>query len=128
MKTRYRNHAFTMTEITIVLAIVMIIIAIAIPTWLRQRENSRGIKCQENLAKISDAKEQYAMEFKISNGGIVDYPVALMTPNGSSVGYLKSEPFCAAGGTYTANAVGTDPTCSIGTSTAPYEPHVIMGR
>ena len=122
------KSGITLIEITIVLAIIAIIVAIAAPTWMRQRENARGIACQENLVKISHAKEQYAMEFHISYGGTITYPDDLLSPPGSTgtnQGYLKVVPRCPADGVYTANPIGTDPTCSIGSLTAPYEPHVM---
>ena len=59
---------FTLVEIMIVVAIIGIIIAIAVPAFLRARENSRGRACQENLAKIDGSKEQYGLEFKLGNG------------------------------------------------------------
>ena len=123
-----RQQGLTMLEIVIVLAIISIIVAIAAPTWLRQRENARGVACQENLTKIDQAKEQYAMEFRVSNGGVIIYPDDLISPPGSSgpnQGYLKVIPRCPADGIYSANPVGADPTCSIGSSVAPYEPHIL---
>jgi hypothetical protein len=89
---------------------------------------SRGIACQENLAKISDAKEQYAMEFRISNGSSITYPDDLLSPPNATAanqGYLKATPVCPSLGTYTPNVIGTDPTCSIGTTILPFEPHVM---
>lgn len=57
---RRTAKGFTLVEIMIVVAIIGIIIAIAVPAFLRARENSRGRACQENLSKIDGAKEQYA--------------------------------------------------------------------
>lgn len=121
-----RTKGFTLVEIMIVVAIIGIIIAIAVPAFLRARENSRGRACQENLSKIDGAKEQYALEFRLSQGGVVDM-TNLVSPGAatSGQGYLKQSPNCPSGGTYTVNNVGTDPTCSIGTTNAPFEPHVV---
>ena len=60
------------SPIMVVMAVIAIVVAIATPTWLRQRELSRGRACQENLLKINGAKEQYALEFKVVNGSAVD--------------------------------------------------------
>jgi general secretion pathway protein G len=128
MRERKTLSGFTMIEVVIVLAIISIIVAIAAPTWLRQRENARGVACQENLAKIAHAKEQYAMEFHISNGGTIIYPDDLISPPGTTgpnQGFLKVVPRCPANGVYSANPIGVDPTCSIGSSVAPYEPHIL---
>jgi prepilin-type N-terminal cleavage/methylation domain-containing protein len=107
------KKGFTLVEIMIVVAIIGIIIAIAVPAFLRARENSRGRACQENLTKIDGSKEQYALEFKLANAATVTM-AQLLEPNGSGVGtgYLKREPICPAGGTYTVGAIGTDPSCS----------------
>jgi prepilin-type N-terminal cleavage/methylation domain-containing protein len=104
---------FTLVEIMIVVAIIGIIIAIAVPAFLRARENSRGRACQENLAKIDGSKEQYGLEFKLSNGASVTL-AQLIQPGTATVGegYLKKTPTCPANGTYTTNVLGTDPTCS----------------
>ncbi|GIX45152.1 MAG: hypothetical protein KatS3mg130_1560 [Candidatus Sumerlaea sp.] len=72
-------------------------------------------------------KEQYALEFKLSNGGTVTMAELIDPPGataGNKEGYLKAEPQCPSGGTYTVNPIGTDPTCSIGSSNAPFTPHI----
>jgi hypothetical protein len=80
-------------------------VAVAVPAFLRARENSRGRACQENLAKIDGAKEQYALEHNLKTGAKVTMKDLVGT-------YLKRTPTCPAGGTYTLNAVGENPTCS----------------
>ena len=122
------SRAFTLVEIMVVIAVIAIVVAIATPTWLRQREISRGKGCQENLYKIDGAKEQYAIEFRASNGTTVNMTQLITPPNataGAGEGYLKAAPTCFANGTYTVNAIGAAPTCSIGT-TAFLEPHVLQ--
>lgn len=125
-----RTKGFTLVEIMIVVAIIGIIIAIAVPAFLRARENSRGRACQENLAKIDGAKEQYALEFKLSNGGSVTMGELIDPPGtsaGDKAGYLKSEPKCpSTGGDYTTNAIGSDPTCAVGSNTNAFEKHVLQ--
>lgn len=121
------KKGFTLVEIMIVVAIIGIIIAIAVPAFLRARENSRGQACQENLSKIDGAKEQYALEFKLSNGSDISMDW-LVTPNGcaSGSGYLKKTPECPSNGSYETNAIGTAPTCSISTGNSPFTPHVLQ--
>ncbi len=60
------KKGFTLVEIMIVVAIIGIIIAIAVPAFLRARENARGRACQENLSKIDGSKEMWALEEKKS--------------------------------------------------------------
>ena len=101
-----RKKGFTLVEIMIVVAIIGIIIAIAIPSFIRARETSRSRACQENLAKIDGAKEQYALDENLGQDGAV----AMSDLVGATL-YLKREPECPADGAYTVNNIGTDPTC-----------------
>lgn len=117
---------FTLVEIMIVVAIIGIIIAIAVPAFLRARENARGQACQENLSKIDGAKEQYALEFRISNGeSLANDWQDLLQPAGAGAGqgYLKSEPKCPSGGTYTIQPIGTAPECSEYDAASPFIKH-----
>lgn len=105
------RKGFTLVEIMIVVAIIGIIIAIAIPGFLRAREISRSRACQENLHKIEGAKEQYALEANLP---------ATATPTwGGLVGdtlYIKRTPICPGGGSdgsgiYSINSLADSPTC-----------------
>lgn len=99
----------TLVEIMCVLGIIGIILMIAIPGWIRQREASRGVACQENLTKIEYAKEMYAFEYKLRGGHDVDMS-DLWEEDGT--GYLKYAPDCPAGGIYTANPISAKPSCT----------------
>ena len=101
------RKGFTLVEIMIVVAIIGIIIAIAIPGFLRAREVSRSRACQENLAKTEGAKEQYALENNV--------PYTTTPTWADLIGitlYMKRQPSCPAGGTYTLNNLSLEPTCS----------------
>jgi len=103
------KKGFTLVEIMIVVAIIGIIIAIAVPAFLRARENARGRACQENLSKIDGAKEQYALENRVPNNATIQ-STALVS---GTTGYLKSMPVCPATPTaYEINAIGVAPTCA----------------
>ena len=100
------RKGFTLVEIMIVVAIIGIIIAIAIPGFLRAREVSRSRACQENLAKTEGAKEQYALENNV--------PYTTTPTWADLVGitlYMKRQPSCPAGGNYTLGDLSTEPTC-----------------
>ena len=104
------RRGFTLVEIMIVVAIIGILIAIAVPGFVKARTTSRARACQENLTKVDGAKEQYALEDNLAPGDPVEF-TDLVESDGT--GYLKKTPGCPAGGTYTVNNIGTDPTCSI---------------
>lgn len=115
MKRMSKTKGFTLVEIMIVVAIIGIIIAIAVPGFIRARATSRMRACQENLTKIDGAKEQWALETNQSPGATPSW--ADLTDGataGDGNGILKKQPIEPSGGSYTINAVGTDPSCSTG--------------
>ncbi len=102
MKAR---HGFTLVEIMIVVLIIGILLAIAIPNFVRARNTSRAKACTANLKQIDSSTEQYLMDNRTTT-----YPtLAALTPT-----YLKAAPACPSGGTYTIGSATANPTCSIG--------------
>lgn len=105
---RHRHRkGFTLVEIMIVILIIGMLLAIAVPNFLRARETSRSRSCLANLRRIEGAKEQAAMELRMVGTAVPTQ--AQLEPD-----YLKDWPVCPSGGTYTIGAINTDPTCSIG--------------
>jgi len=100
-----KKKGFTLIEIMIVVMIIGILLAIAVPNFVRARETSRASSCAANLKQINSAKEQYAMENRLGTGAAVT--AANVAPN-----YIKAMPACPSGGAYTIAAVGTNPSCS----------------
>jgi type IV pilus assembly protein PilA len=108
---RLRHHkraAFTLVEIMIVVVIIGLISGIAVPYYVRARENSQRASCLNNLAQIDSAKQQWGVEKGKSNG---DMPAD--TDLFGLEAYLKAKPVCPTGGEYTVNPIGTNATCSI---------------
>ncbi len=102
-----KTKGFTLVEIMIVVLIIGILLAIAVPNFIKARETSRTKTCVANLRQIESAKEQWAMEMK---KGAADTPAqADLTPT-----YIQVWPACPSGGAYTINNVATAPTCSTG--------------
>ena len=63
MQTKLNRRAgFTLVEIMIVVAIIALLAAIAVPGFLRARKRSQASKILNDLRMISGAIDQYAIE------------------------------------------------------------------
>jgi prepilin-type N-terminal cleavage/methylation domain-containing protein len=117
-----KKQGFTLVEIMIVVAIIGLLAAIAIPNFVKARTTSQQNACINNLRLVDAAKQQWALEQK------------KQTTDSPSAGATELQPYLGRGAngelptcpvdpantfvtSYVVNAVGTPPTCNIVSST-----------
>ncbi len=118
MKTiQNRKSGFTLVEIMIVVAIIGLLAAIAIPNFVKARTTAQTNACIANLKQIQGAIEQWALETKKGPTSAV----TLTDISGSSSNYIKqavnTELKCPASGTYAVTTVAVNPTCTVAAHT-----------
>jgi prepilin-type N-terminal cleavage/methylation domain-containing protein len=107
------QSGFTLVEIMIVVAIIGLLAAIAIPNFVRARTVSQANACINNLRQMDGAVQQWALENNKKSSA--PYTISVIKP------YLKLDsndnvPACPANGIYSAGAsVANPPTCSLST-------------
>src|SRR5690242_21562948 len=111
------RRAFTLVEIMIVVALIGLLAALAIPTFIRARTTAQTKVCINNLRQIDSAKQQWALENK-QTGGATPVQTELETflirttsgvmPNCPSAGLTAT--FATS---YSINEVTNSPTCLI---------------
>jgi prepilin-type N-terminal cleavage/methylation domain-containing protein len=117
-QSNIRKAGFTLVEIMIVVAIIGLLAAIAIPNFVKARATSQANACINNLRQIDAAANQWALEKGKTSGTTCSISSDLAP-------YIKanssgSVPPCPAGGTYTdAVTIGTNPVCSLSTTVTP---------
>ena len=100
-------------EIMIIVALIGLLAAIALPNFVRARVASRRSVCVANLKQLADAKTSWAME-KNKAGSAVPVEADLIGADK----YLRYKPICPAGGSdyfLSIGSVDTRPVCSLAT-------------
>ena len=108
MKLMKNTKGFTLVEIMIVVAIIGLLAAIAVPNFMQAKANARKGICINNLRLIYSAQQQWALDNSqddtaaVAAGNVDDYMKG---------GTMLTCP--TAGGVYTLTTVSANPTCAV---------------
>ncbi len=112
MMIKMREKGFTLVEIMIVVAIIGLLAAIAIPNFVRARQKAQAEACIANLRQIEGATQVWAVDTGAADTVAPGW-------NDLVTNYIRTQPTCPANGTYTLSTVNARPTCSVANSVTP---------
>ena len=100
---------FTLIEIMLIVTIIGMLAAIAIPRFLKARGTSQMNACINNLRQIDAATQTWAMENnKSGTDAVTSATIQPYVNRGTGAIW----PTCPSGGTYGLSDVQTKPTCT----------------
>jgi prepilin-type N-terminal cleavage/methylation domain-containing protein len=111
-----RKSGFTLVEIMIVVAIIGLLAAIAIPNFVRARTTAQMNACINNLRQIDGAKQQWALEHQATSTaapGATDVQPYMGRGSAGSLPYCPADTSKSFTTSYNLGNVQTAPLCSI---------------
>jgi len=108
MTIRRSASAFTLLEIMIVVTLIGVLAAIAVPSYQHAVARTQARTCIANLKSIDMAKAQWMADAR-KDGAAIPTDADLFGEDKS----LREKPVCSAGGTYTLGPGSAKPVCSV---------------
>lgn len=90
------NKGFSLAELMVVVAIMGVLVAIAIPVYNSSTEKAREETCKANMRMIAGAAQQYITDNAVSG----TTPASLTLDKNVLNKYFQEYPKCPSGGTY----------------------------
>ena len=96
------EQAFTLVEIMIVVAIIGLLAALAVPSFIKNRKQSQGRRIMNDARQIDAAINAWAMEVNAADGSAVDLVAAALYAESGSINATD-----VIGNAYSVSPVGT---------------------
>jgi prepilin-type N-terminal cleavage/methylation domain-containing protein len=119
-RTTGKKQGFTLVEIMIVVAIIGLLAAIAIPNFVKSRTTSQQNACINNLRLIDSSKQQWALEQRQQSSNLPagsDLQPYLGRGNNGELPTCPVDPQNSFTTSYNPNPISTPPACLIVSST-----------
>ncbi len=102
-----KRRGFSLVEILVVLGVIGVLMAMAIPVIRNSRSTSQANECTHNRLMVDAAKDRYAMELRKPRGFTPDWDDIM------PFAHRGTTASCPSGGEYTLGPIGTPCACDI---------------
>jgi type II secretion system protein G len=109
LKLKRNQKGFTLVEVLLVVVILGILAAVALPRFLTTRDESQRRTCQSNLSAMNAAIEEY----QFMEG---TFPNTLEAVTGNTSRFPDGPPVCPKGGIYSLDTTINRAECSLAAS------------
>ena len=99
--SRHKRQAFTLVEVMIIVALIGLLAALAVPSFIKVRKQSQGKRIVNDARIIDAAINAWALEHNMSDGDAIDLAAAAQYTKSATI-----DPNDILGNAYTIGTVG----------------------